>query len=215
MPGRTLNLKTLFAALAFMALAGTHAHAAPLVISTPKFSITFPDGWASLAYPGLPTNNNDSSQQIYDSTLGIFAHLLVRTSDHPPTAQELALYLTLYGGGTGTEKTGDGTKTLGGKSFPWAEYKSTDTSDADTRVRFYYTVSGNTLFYGFMAYDIKDMTAAIASFEAGLATLNLPVGIRTRLAVTARPDLRVATMDILGRARPLALRTPLFRAPSL
>jgi hypothetical protein len=209
---RKLSSHALSAAFALAAFAAfVPAQAAPLLVTTGKYSLTFQDGWQS-----FPVGTGDSVKVVMQPTLEATCYMTASVQDHPLSAQEIAAYMALYGGADSVTQTASGTATLGGKSFNYVDFKSNDSADADTRVRFYYTVSGSLLFNAFVGYDVTKGTAPVTQVEAALATLTLNGGAALRpVAEWRRPAFRPAVHDALGRFRPAAYRTPLFRLPAL
>lgn len=210
MSARTLSLKFLSAGIALCALvSAAPAKAAPLVVTTSRFSLTFQDGWTTFPF------GNDTLKVVMNPTINATAYMAAVISDHPMTAQELSQYMAMYGAADSLEKTAEGTKTIGGKSFTYVEYKSTKAGDEDGRYRFYYTHSGNLLFNTNVGYEIPDATAAIAQVEAALATLTLNSTNALRASALRGPAFRPATHDVLGRSGFGVRPVRLFGVPAL
>lgn len=203
--------KTLFALsiLSLSALMSVPARAATSA-ATSRFSLTFPTGWQALPDP----TGGDSVLAEINSTLMAYCYMTATTTDHPLTAQELEAYRQAYGGSDSATKVTDGTKTIGGRSFTFVEYQATDTSNGASHIRIYYTANGSNLFTTVLIYDPAGGAGAVTDLETALATLTLSASPIRVVAARSGPAWRAADHDILGRARPLAARTALFRLPS-
>jgi hypothetical protein len=202
--------KTLF--LSVLSLAAAAALPARAAFSTARFEITFPAGWQPLTVPGMDLG--DSVLSVFNMELSAYSWMSVSITDHPLTAEELEAYRKAYAGSDSVTKVTDGSKTLGGMSFTFVEYKAVDTSDGEGYARIYYTSSGNQLFTCLLSYDPAAGAGAVTGLETALATLKLkgtPIRARApRVSLARNP----ADHDILGRMRPLAARTVLFRLPA-
>ena len=218
MSGRNLFL-TLTLALGFSALAAVPARAADTTIVSPKFTIRFVQGWELFdlsVIPGFPVRE-DSSRTVMNKDLEAQVKITPIKATHTPTEAELAAIAAGFPNDTGAVKTGTGTVTLGGKVWAWVEWADKDsTTDDKTRVRVYYGSLTPTVTIGAVfAYNRALGTTAVTQVEAALGTLAPGVaGIRT-VAEWKRPAYRPADHDALGRMRPDAFRTALFRLPAL
>ena len=207
-----MQSRTILCALSLLslsALTSVPARAATPVTSS-RFSLTFPTGWQALPVQ----TGGDSVQMVMNIPMQSSCYLSSTTSDHPVTAQELDSMLLSSAGTDSITKVTGGTKSIGGKSFTYVEYRAADTAtNGDSRIRLYYTASGTNLFSAMLIYDPATGAGAVADVETALSTLSLTTAIRA-WAAGARPGLRAADHDILGRLQPLATRSVLFRLPA-
>ncbi len=120
-----------------------------------------------------------------------------------------------FGATDSLETTADGTKTLGGKSFSFIEWKKAGATGAEAkdRYRVYFLTTGTVMFEGILGFDTDNSVSALADMEAALATLTLTGGTAIFRAASARvrPASVRPARDVLGRQAPLpsANRIPL------
>jgi hypothetical protein len=155
----------------------------------------------------------DSLLTVIDTASMSYCYMFETTTDHPLTAQQLDAYRMAYAGADSATKVTDGTKTLGGKTFTFVEYQSTDTASGASRVRIYYANIGTNLFTSVLIYDPTSGAGAIADLESALASLSLSATPIHAWITRPQPAGRAAIHDILGRSRPLTARTALYRLP--
>lgn len=209
MSARTKILKSLSAAIALAAVVSAVPvkAAPPLLVSTTKFSLTFQDGWATFPF------SSDTIKFVMNQSLSATCYLTAVPQTRELTAQEIAAYMAMYGGSDSLVQTATGTKTLGGKTFSFVEFKDVD--DSSGRARFYYTSTGSLLFNATTAFDVDNSAAVIAQVEAALATLTLNSGASLRAAALRGQGFRPATHDVLGRSGQAVRPVRLFRMPAL
>jgi hypothetical protein len=178
--------------------------------TTGRFSVTFPDGWQMIN----SQTGGDSVLAVLNVTMMSYCYMTSTTTDHPMTAQELEAALEAYAGSDSISKVTDGTKNIGGKSFTYVEYKTTDTTTAGpSRIRLYYSSNGTNLFTTVLIYDPDTGAGAVADLETALATLTLSAAPIRAWSMRPQPKWSPADHDVLGRSRPLTARTRLYRLP--
>lgn len=182
------------------------AKAAPLVVTSSKFSLTFQDGWSMLPF------TSDSIKFVMNAAAGGTAYMTAVPSSGELTAQQIAAYIAMYGQSDSIVQTANGTKTLGGKSFSYVEFK--DTENPDDRVRFFYYSNGTMLFHLSAIYEVAKTETVVAQVEAALATLNLQANTGLRAAALRFQGVRPARHDVLGRSAGSARPARLFRVPA-
>jgi hypothetical protein len=178
------------------------AVAAPLraqtVVSTTKFSLTFPSTWMKVP---LATDSAASVINLANQALSFLVGVPHAGGDL--TAEELRAAMIAFGSNDSLNKTNEGAKILGGKSFSFVEFKLTDAEEGEENARYraYFYTQGNMLFEAILGFDTVESPAAIADLETALATLAITpgAGIR-RLAVRNRPLFHRSAHDVLGRS---------------
>lgn len=201
--------------LASAALAAVPARAESR-FSTSRFEITFADGW--LEQPSLVAGDSGVSLMYGYSMMG-FCYLTASLADHPLTAQDSEALRKQVGGADSVIEVAEGSDTLGGKTFSYAEYQNADTSNGDIRLRLYSTSSGTLRFNSILTYDHANGAILVAEMDSALATLAFPTAPIRPWAPRSASAQRAADHDVLGRSLPLTLqaawasRTPLFRPP--
>jgi hypothetical protein len=176
--------------------------AAPLraqtLVTTTKFSLTFPTGWTK-----LPLGTDTAGAAVMNMTNDAFSFLFgAPHAGGALTTEELKAAMLAAGATDSLTKTTEGTKTLGGKSFSFVEFKQAvpDAGDEDARYRVYFYTQGNFLFEAIIGFDTVDSPAAVADLESALATLTIAPGAGLRrLAGQARPLFHRSAHDVLGR----------------
>lgn len=169
-------------------------------VSNAKFSLTFPSGWTKIS-------NDSSGTVVVNLATGASAFLYAAPHEGNLTAAEIAAVLEEFGASDSLEVTTQGTKTLGGKSFSFIEWKKTGATgdEAAERFRVYFYTTGTFMFEGILGFDTDNATASVGDMETALATLNLTGGsaIRRSASAALRPASIRAGRDVLGRqARP-------------
>ncbi len=194
-------LSTTICLIIAMVLALPHeTMCAPLLITKKDFSITFPDGWSVLAYPGMPVN--DSGFIVADTGSNeVAAYGQGQKMTSSLTAKQI---VAIYTSASTIDfaRTDSSEKKLGKYTFSTVGYKDTSvTGDPTSRIRLYVTTQGNYVFLAWVSYNTDTELTSVARMETALATLNItPIaGIRKRL--TYRKDRSPATnFNIQGRA---------------
>lgn len=185
-------------------------------ISNANFSITFPAGWMKM--PFLPST--DSSAIVLDTANEATALLFAAPHVGNVTAAQISAAMIGFGATDSLVVTAEGTKTLGGKSFSFIEWKKAVATgdEAEDRYRVYILTTGTFMFEGILGFNTENAASAVPDMESALATLNLTGGSTSLRAASAslRPASLRADRDVLGRqtrlpsgkSRPL----PLYRA---
>jgi len=206
-----MQSRKILIALSFLYLAvlTSISTAADTTFTTSRFSISFPPAWQKVPFMA----GGDSLLAVFNDTNMAYCYMTASTTDHPLTAQELEAYRKAYAGSDSVNKVADGTKTLGGKSFSFVEYQSTVTANDSSRVRIYYTNVGSNLFTSILIYTPGSEDGAVADLESALATLSLSASPIHAWIERPTSAGRAAIHDVLGRSRPLAARTALYRLP--
>ncbi|MBW8886316.1 MAG: hypothetical protein JF616_01055 [Fibrobacteres bacterium] len=200
-------------ALAILSLSAFSAvpAAASTTYSTSRLQITFPDGWQPL----LPFGPQDSLMSFINLDISASSWIILHTTDHPMTAQELDAYGKSLSGADPTITVSNGSQTLGGKSFIYLEYDEVDTTTgAKQRTRLYYTYNGSLQINGTLTYDPSVGTTAQADMESALASLTVAGTPILAFGARTHASLPPADHDILGRSRAFSARTRLFRLPA-
>lgn len=177
------------------------AMASPLRAQTPvtttKFSLTFPTGWMKVP---LGTDSVAAAMNLANEAVAYM--MLVPHAGGDLTAEQIKAAMTANGGADSVTKTGEGTKTLGGKSFSYLEFKEAvpEEGGENARFRIYFYTQGTVLFEAILGFDTVDSPAAVADLETALATLAISPGAGLRrVAVQARPLSLRSAHDVLGR----------------
>jgi hypothetical protein len=213
MSARKLFPRLTFAALALAALVSAvpAKAAAPVVVTTSRYSITFPDGWMLFAIPG----SSDTVKYLLNLESEAGCHMMAVPQANPLTAQEIAALMAGYAAGDSLVKTDGGTKTIGGKTFSFVEFKQLSSDDSSGRGRFYYTTAGNLLFHASVVFDVETAATIVPQVEGALATLTLNATTGLRAAALRGSATRAATLDVLGRSGADIRQARMFRVPSL
>src|SRR5689334_6834819 len=91
-----------------------------VLVSNANFSITFPAGWTNFGGQG-----DSAGAIVMNMTTGASAFLFAGPHEGNLTAAEITAAMKTYGATDSLEVTTEGTKTLGGKSFSFIEWKKT------------------------------------------------------------------------------------------
>jgi hypothetical protein len=178
--------------------------------STSRFEITFGDGWQD--QPSL-VGSDSSVFLIYGYSMMGFCYMTASEADSPVSARDFENLRKQYAGADSMFKVAEGSETLGGKAFSFAEYKNADSSNGDTRIRIYTTSEGALRFQSLLVYDFSAGGPLIPALDSALGTLTFsPAPIRAG-SPNRFQALPPADHDVLGRFRPMALRTAAFRLP--
>lgn len=178
--------------------------------ATNRFEITFGDGWQD--QPSLVAGDS-AVFLVYGYSMMGFCYMTASVADSPVSARDFENLRKQYAGADSVFKVAEGSDTLGGKAFSYAEYKNADSSNGDTRIRIYSTSEGSLRFQSLLVYDHSASGPLIPALDSALGTLTFtPAPVRA-WSPNRAPALRPADHDILGRFRPLALRTAAFRLP--
>jgi hypothetical protein len=191
------------AALALaMALPGNGA----TPVTTRFFSLAFPDGW-TLAPPGP----NELPAVVLDTALDVSCLFDVVVFSHPIAFSDLKVPASTFSHGDSVAKVEDGTLTLGGRKFLYAEYHGPDSGGTTKRVRAYYDLYDSThLFCAFVDYIAPQGGPDVAVMETALAAVSY-TGTTTflrGLPARARALPAGKQRDVLGRPRAQAGPTP-------
>ncbi len=171
--------------------------AQPGVVTTTKFSLTFPTGWA-----GVPLGQDSVAAAMNLANEAAAYLMLVPHAGGTLTAEEIKAAMMANGGADSVTKTNEGTKTLGGKSFSYLEFKEAvpEEGGENARYRVYFYTQGNVLFEAVLGFDAVESPTAVADLETALATLTVTPGAGLRrVAVQARPLSLRSSHDVLGR----------------
>jgi hypothetical protein len=193
-----------------LALAAAAAPARAATIATSSFSLAVPAEWADSPFI------DDSAATIGD-TAGTSCDLFTQIADRPVTAQEIDSLRGEYTiPGDSLAKLSEGPRTLGGRPFTFVEYRDTDTSLGDSRVRFYFAFEGGLLFTAALEYANDPGSNAVTLLESALATLKLgsAAPVRAWTGLASRPLPPAAARDVLGRALPMRSCAAFFRLPA-
>lgn len=178
------------------------AMAAPLraqtLVNTTKFSLTFPAGWEK-----IPLGADSSVAVVMNMTNDAVTYLMsAPNAGGTLTTEQLKAAMLASGSADSVTQTGEGTKTLGGKSFSYLEFKEAvpEEGDENARFRIYFYAQGTLLIEAILGFDTVESPTAVANLETALATLSITpgAGIR-RLAVHNRPFFHRSAHDVLGR----------------
>jgi hypothetical protein len=193
-----------------LALAVAAAPAGAATIATSSFSLTVPAEWADAPF------TDDSAATIGD-TAGTSCDLFTQIADGAVTAREIDSLRDEYTlPGDSLAKVAEGPRSLGGRSFTFVEYRDTDTSLGDSRVRFYFAFEGGLRFAAALEYVNDPGNKAVTLLESALATLKLgsAAPVRAPAALASRSLPTAAARDVLGRSRAMRSRTAFFRLPA-
>jgi hypothetical protein len=181
-------------------------------VSHANFTITFPAGWTKIP---LGAQGDSAGAMLMNVSTGSSTFLFAAPHVGELTAAEIAAAIRNSGATDSLEVITEGTKTLGGKSFAFIDWKKAGvTGDEDVeRYRVYFHTTGTFMFEGILGFDKDKMTASVADMETALATLNLTGGSAIRRVASAglRPSSLRAGRDVLGRQalQPSGKRLPL------
>lgn len=197
-----------FASAAFaaaLALAGALPARGAVTVAATAFSLSFPDGW-KLAPPG-PT---ELPVVALDSALDVSCLFTVVTFGKPTAFADLKAPASSYSHGDSVGKVEEGTLTLGGRKFLYAEYHGPDSGGVTNRVRAYYDLYDSThLFCAFVDYIAPKGTPDVAVMETALADITYPVPTALRAAPgSGRADAGGKGRNLLGREVPGGSRSP-------
>jgi hypothetical protein len=186
-------------------------------VATSSFSLAFPEGW-KLAPPG-PT---ELPVVVQDSALDVSCLFTVVVFSHPTAFADLKVPASSFSHGDSVGKVEDGTLTLGGRKFLYAEYHGSDSDSVNNRVRAYYDLYDSThLLCAFVDYIAPQGSPDVAVMETALAGITYP-GAPTAfhgprgfrgLRAQARPVPDRMRRDVLGRPRLPGAQTRLLAAP--
>jgi hypothetical protein len=210
--GRKLSSHGLSAAFALALCVVVSPAFSQVLVSNANFSLTFPDGWMKIS---LGPKADSSGATLYNLTSGASTFLHAEPHSGNLSAAEIAAAMKSFGVADSLEVTAEGTKTLGGKTFTFIEWKKKGATgdEANDRYRVYYYTTGTYVFQGMLGFDTGNATEAVADEESALATLVITGGTATLR--TSAPGLRPSNFragrDVLGRqARlPSGKRLPL------
>jgi hypothetical protein len=182
--------------------------------STNRFEITFGDGWQEQASLVEASPGGDSALSLmYGYSMLGYCFMSASLAEQPVTDRDFETFRKQYAGADSVLQVAEGSDTLGGKAFSYVEYKNADSANGDIRIRLYSASEGPLRFQSMLVYDSGVGSNLVAEMDSALAGLTFsPTPIRSRLS---RPPLaeRPAEHDILGRFRPLAVRSVLLRMP--
>lgn len=208
---RSLSIPTLSAACGLALCVAVAPAFSQVPVSNKAFSLNFPDGWMKVSLGA----SDSSSATLYNMTSGASTYLFSAAHTGNLTAAEIAAAMKGFGATDSLETTAEGTKTLGGKSFSFIEWKKAGATGAEAkdRYRVYFTTTGTVMFEGILGFDTDNAASATADMESALATLTLTGGTAIFRAASAhlRPVSGRAARDVLGRQilRPSVDRLPL------
>jgi hypothetical protein len=200
--------------LAFCALSALTAPArAESPFATMRYEITFSDGWQSL--PSLAGNDSTLALMYGYSMMGYcFLSAGPEGGDSLAASAQFDAFRKSFAGSDSVAKAAEGSATLGGRNFSMIEFKSTDSSETDTRFRYYSMTEGSLRFTAALIYDGNAGSVLVPDFETALGTLAFPgVPIRAWAAPSVPARVRFGR-DILGRNLPGAARTAAFFPPA-
>lgn len=170
-------------------------------VTTSVFSLTFPDGWQY-----VPPGVSEFPVVVLDSTLDVSCLLTTVSVGHATSEQDLHMPASTYSRGDSVFKVEEGTKTLGGRTFLFAEYHGEDSGGQTKQVRAYYDLYDSThLLCAFLDYLSPMGDADIAPYEQALAGLeysdSVPVPLLPPPARSRPAPERAPRRDALGRPR--------------
>jgi hypothetical protein len=191
--------------LAPVALAAAFATAAALPargevpVTASFFSLSFPDGWTI-----APAGPTEMPVVVLDSALDVSCLFTLVTFSKPTAFADLKVPASSFSHGDSASKVEDGTLTLGGREFLYAEYHGPDSGGVTNRVRAYYDLYDSThLFCAFVDYIDPQGTPDVAVMETALKGLSYPFTTAVRGAPgPARAAARGKARDLLGRELP-------------
>ena len=206
------RLSLAFAWAAFAAAPASPARAEGLLIATNVFTLLFPDGWIRDT-----TGQTESTVVVLDTALDASCLMTTANLGKPTADKDIRIPDVSFSRGDSVFKAKEGTLSLGGRGFLWAEYHRRDTVLGNNRLRAYYDhYDSSHLFCGFVDYLAPEGNAAVTQFESALATLDYP-GSVTFLSggvsgrVGPAPLRTPAARDALGRSRIPGKSGPRFR----
>jgi hypothetical protein len=209
---RILSGRILSAVLGLAICAAVAPVFSQVPVSNANFSLTFPTGWMKLSLGGQGDSAGIIMFKMSDTTS---AFLFAAPHEGNLTAAEIAAAIESFGSTDSLEVVADGTKTLGGKSFSFIDWKKAGATgdEAKDRYRVYFLTTGTFMFEGILGFTTDNATSAVGDMESALATLNLTGGSAIRRVASAalRPSSLRVGRDALGREAltPSGKRLPL------
>lgn len=183
------------------ALAGA-ALAAPITVTRPHFSLTFPDGWTENPY----VHGGDSVVSLLNLNLSGAATLIGTVHSHPGDAAALLATMAAISAKSSKEDS-SGTRRLGSHSFLMGDWHDTTAANKlGLHMRIYVLVEGGFTFIASLSYS-PAKPSAITEFETALASLAVSAGAGVRPAAYdgyggyggAQRNAAAERRDALGR----------------
>lgn len=179
-------------------------------VTTSRFSLQFPDGWK------LAPGPSELPAVVQDSALDVSCLFDVVIFTRPTSFENLTAPAHTFSHGDSVDKVEEGTITLGGREFHYAEYHGPDSAGTTNRVRAYYDLYDSThLLCAFVDYIAPHGIPDVAVMETALAAIDYSQGTTFLRGLT--PRIGEAPLhkerDVLGRPRDRAGRTPMLASP--
>jgi len=203
------------ALLAFLTLAiflPTLSVAAPLMITTQDFSLTYPEGWSSFA--AVKDSSSYSALGITrgGTAFGVGEHI---SNEGEVVISSAILSQTVL---TNYQRLDSTNLTLGKYVFAVRTYKGAAGSKADTasRIKIYITHKGNYIFLSYMVYTTASASTAVADQNAAMASLTITATsaihvVKQNAILNSRTSASKNIFDLRGKnGANRSARTPLF-----